>query len=131
MHGDMLVTHSLLAKLLACSKSNAQCVCVYEISQTVRLSWKKRCGRGAVAMWNATAFTCGTAGDERWVRNTVGHGLLLQAPQWRAGALQPNQVGVELSRSSPRSCNLLFQSDLGSYDHLWWLHSTHRSVGGC
>lgn len=63
----------------------------------------------------------------------MGHGLLLhclQAQQQRAGFVQPEHIGVELSRGFLRTCSLLFESDLGSDEpNLGWLHSMCKSVG--
>lgn len=63
----------------------------------------------------------------------MGHGLLLhclQAQQRRAGLVQPEHIGMELSRGFLGTCSRLFESDLGSDEpNLGWLHSTCKSVG--
>lgn len=133
MHGGMLVTHSLLAKLLAYSKLNAKCVFMKypKLCSSAGKTRDERDGRGAIAMWNATV--AGAAGDERRVRQAAGHGLLLhclRAQQRRTGPVQPKQVGVELSRGSFGSCNRRLESDLGNYEpNLQWPCSMCRSVG--
>jgi len=92
---------------------------------------KEGSGRGAIATCSATAASA--TGDKRWMRHAAGHGLLLcclWAQQQQAGPVQPVQGLVGLSGGSLRSCSLLFESHLGSYEPtLWWLHSTYRSVG--
>lgn len=93
----MLVTHRLLAKLFAYAILNAEYVCIYEVSQTVQLSWKKMptpgCGlqdsRNPNRLaWNFPGAPLGAAvfsGSDlgRWEPEIACGGLLADILRWQ------------------------------------------------
>lgn len=123
MHGDMLVTHSLLATLLAYSKLNAKSVSIDAVSWAVQWSWKNCCAFEMPPQLVPQA----TKGewDTQWVMvcSSAESGLSSREQD----LCSPSRLGWSVPFWSH---NFLFESDLESYEpNLQWLHSRYMSVG--